>query len=38
MTYTVHGEPTAAAALRDAIVRESGWACAVAADAQRVPL
>jgi metallo-beta-lactamase family protein len=38
MTYTVHGEPTAAAALRDAIARELGWACAVAADAQRVPL
>jgi metallo-beta-lactamase family protein len=38
MTYTVHGEPTAAAALCDAIARELGWACAVAADAQRVPL
>ena len=38
MTYTVHGEPAAAAALRYAIARELGWACAVAADAQCVSL
>ena len=25
MTYCVHGEPSAAAALRDAIERELGW-------------
>ncbi|MBI1734898.1 MAG: MBL fold metallo-hydrolase [Candidatus Rokubacteria bacterium] len=35
-TYAVHGEPDAAAALRDAIARELGWAAAVAADGGRV--
>jgi metallo-beta-lactamase family protein len=38
MTYVVHGEPEAAAALREAIARELAWPCAVAADGQRVGL
>jgi len=38
MTYCVHGEPAAAAALRDAIERQLGWRCAVAADRQRIEL
>jgi metallo-beta-lactamase family protein len=38
MTYCVHGEPAAAAALRDAIERELGWRCAVAADRQQIDL
>ena len=37
-TYTVHGEPPAAEALRDAIVKDLGWACRVAADGERVSL
>ncbi len=36
MTYIVHGEPDAAAALRDAIAGRLGWQVAVAADGQRV--
>src|SRR5262249_12412153 len=36
MTYVVHGEPTAAAALRDTLVRELGWTAAVAEDGQQV--
>lgn len=36
MTYAVHGEPPAAAALRDAIVKELGWRADVAADGARV--
>ena len=36
MTYIVHGEPDAAAALRDAIASRLGWQVAVAADGQRV--
>ena len=35
-TWAVHGEPDAAAALRDAIARDLGWRVAVAADGQRV--
>jgi metallo-beta-lactamase family protein len=38
MTYCVHGEPSAAAALRDAIERQLGWRCAVAADHQQIDL
>ncbi len=38
MTYAVHGEPTAAAALRDAITRDLGWPGAVAEDGQRITL
>jgi metallo-beta-lactamase family protein len=38
MTYAVHGEPEAAAALRDAIAETLGWRCAVAQDHQRVEL
>ncbi len=38
MTYIVHGEPEAAAALRDAITGELGWQAAVAEDGQRVAL
>ena len=38
MTYAVHGEPEAAAALRDAIAEKLGWRCAVAADQQRVDI
>jgi metallo-beta-lactamase family protein len=38
MTYAVHGEPEAAAALREAIVEKLGWPCAVAADRQRVDI
>ena len=38
MTYCVHGEPSAAAALRDAIERGLGWRCAVAADRQQIDL
>ncbi len=36
MTYVVHGEPSAAAALRDAIARELHWPATVAEDGQRV--
>jgi metallo-beta-lactamase family protein len=36
MTYCVHGEPQAAAALRDQIVTRPGWKCEVAADGQKV--
>ncbi|HEV8474192.1 MAG TPA: MBL fold metallo-hydrolase [Methylomirabilota bacterium] len=36
MTYCVHGEPQAAAALRDEIVKRPGWKCEVAADGQKV--
>jgi len=36
-TWAVHGEPPAAAALREAIERELGWAgCRVAEDGARV--
>jgi metallo-beta-lactamase family protein len=38
MTYCVHGEPSAAAALRDAIEQQLGWRCAVAADRQQIEL
>jgi metallo-beta-lactamase family protein len=38
MTYIVHGEPPAAAGLRDAIVRELHWPATVAEDGQRVTL
>jgi metallo-beta-lactamase family protein len=38
MTYVVHGEPPAAAALRDAIAGGLGWSAAVAEDGQRVTL
>jgi metallo-beta-lactamase family protein len=38
MTYCVHGEPSAAAALRDAIEQQLGWRCAVAADRQQIDL
>jgi metallo-beta-lactamase family protein len=38
MTYVVHGEPAAAAALRDAIASELGWKAAVAVDGQRVAI
>ena len=38
MTYVVHGEPEAAAALRDAITSRLGWKAAVAEDGQRVTL
>ena len=38
MTYVVHGEPPAAAALRDAIVAELGWPATVAEDGGRVAL
>ena len=38
MTYVVHGEAPAAAALRDAIATELGWKAAVADDGQRVQL
>jgi metallo-beta-lactamase family protein len=37
-TYIVHGETTAAAALRDAITGQLGWKAAVAEDGQRVAL
>lgn len=37
-TWCVHGEPAAAAALRDAIEAELGWRVAVAADGQRIDL
>ncbi|OLB99516.1 MAG: hypothetical protein AUH30_04940 [Candidatus Rokubacteria bacterium 13_1_40CM_68_15] len=37
-TWAVHGEPDAAAALRDVIARELGWQVAVAADGQRVDI
>jgi metallo-beta-lactamase family protein len=37
-TYVVHGEPDAAAALRDVIAGRFGWEVAVAEDGQRVPL
>jgi len=35
-TYAVHGEPPAAEALRDAIEKELGWPCRVAADGERI--
>jgi metallo-beta-lactamase family protein len=38
MTYVVHGEPGAAAALRDVIAARLGWEVAVAEDGQRVAL
>jgi metallo-beta-lactamase family protein len=38
MTYVVHGEAEAAAALRDAIASRLGWRAAVAQDGQRVTL
>jgi metallo-beta-lactamase family protein len=38
MTYVVHGEPPAAAALRDAIASDLRWPAAVAEDGQRVTL
>jgi metallo-beta-lactamase family protein len=38
MTWVVHGEPAAAAALCRAIEREAGWRAAVAADGARVAL
>ena len=38
MTYAVHGEPAAAAALRDAIVKDLGWRADVAADGARVEI
>jgi hypothetical protein len=38
MTYCVHGEPSAATALREAIERQLGWRCAVAADRQQIDL
>ena len=38
MTYVVHGEADAAAALRDAITSRLGWPVAVAEDGQRVSL
>jgi metallo-beta-lactamase family protein len=38
MTYVVHGEPAAAAALREAIGNDLGWPVAVAEDGQRVTL
>jgi metallo-beta-lactamase family protein len=37
-TWCVHGEPEAAAALRDAIAAELRWRVEVAADGQRVDL
>jgi metallo-beta-lactamase family protein len=36
MTYCVHGEPQAAAALRDAISEHLRWPCEVARDGQKV--
>jgi metallo-beta-lactamase family protein len=36
MTYCVHGEPEAAAALRDAITADLGWPAAVAADGEAI--
>ncbi|MBI2218107.1 MAG: hypothetical protein HYU51_12495 [Candidatus Rokubacteria bacterium] len=38
MTYAVHGEPDAAAALRDTIDRDLGWTARVASDRERVAL
>jgi len=38
MTYVVHGEPPAAAALRDAIESRLGWPATVAEDGRRVVL
>ena len=38
MTYVVHGEADAAAALQDAITSRLGWRAAVAEDRQRVTL
>ena len=37
-TYLVHGEPPAAAQLRDAMVRELGWDVQVAAYREKVPV
>ena len=36
ITYIVHGEPEAAAALREAVVGTLGWRAEVARDGQRV--
>ena len=38
MTWCVHGEAAAAAALRDDIRRRLGWTCEVAADGGRTPV
>lgn len=38
MTWCVHGEPAAAAALRDAIRTRLGWPCEVAADGASTPV
>ncbi len=38
MTYCVHGEPPAAAALKEAIVAQLGWPCEVARDSQQVAI
>src|SRR5258705_401876 len=38
ITYCVHGEPSAAAALRGGIEQQLGWRCAVAADRQQIEL
>jgi metallo-beta-lactamase family protein len=38
MTYCVHGEPAAAAALRAVIEQHLGWRCAVAGDLQQIEL
>ena len=38
MTWTVHGEPAAAAALRERITGDLGWPCAVAADGQQTEI
>jgi metallo-beta-lactamase family protein len=38
MTYCVHGEPAAAAALRAVIEQHLRWRCAVAADLQQIGL
>jgi metallo-beta-lactamase family protein len=38
LTYCVHGEPDAAAALRDAIATRLGWRAEVAGDGATVPL
>ena len=38
MTWAVHGEPAAAAALRERIAGELGWPCAVAADGQQTEI
>jgi metallo-beta-lactamase family protein len=38
MTYCVHGEPPAAAALQEAIAAQLGWPCEVARDSQQVSI